>query len=207
MNISQRAGHAGSVGLNISPRARWVVCPLGTRGDIQAVTRGSSSGGRRGGRRGLRGRPSSHVTMLAQGRVQTRISSGSGVDRYHDNFFKTARTKGEVPSAFPPFAPVESVLVAKVSIGERRVSQLSTRCLSHRVAQAQSVTDRVTMQAGCGQGPGLPPWLRVRAVLSTVTGSDKPEAESRPPVSRVPSPSQCRAGYGVHRAEPHAGRT
>ena len=38
----------------------------------------------------------------------------------HDSFFKTARTKGEVPSAFCPFAPVESVLVAKVSIGERR---------------------------------------------------------------------------------------
>ena len=29
-----------------------------------------------------RGRPGSHVTMLAQGRVRTRVSSGSGVDRY-----------------------------------------------------------------------------------------------------------------------------
>ena len=54
--------------------------------------------------------------MLAQGRVRTRVSSGSGVDRRlpldnHDSFFKTARTKGRpgagevtVPSAFCPFA-------------------------------------------------------------------------------------------------------
>ena len=44
----------------------------------------------------------------------TRRGGGRPFGRVHDSFFKTARTKGEVPSAFCPFAPVECVLVAKV---------------------------------------------------------------------------------------------
>ena len=39
----------------------------------------------------------------------------------HDSFSKLRGQKGNShPGAFCPFAPVESVLVAKVSIGERR---------------------------------------------------------------------------------------
>ena len=33
---------------------------------------------------------------------------------------KTARTNGEAASSFSPFAPVESFVVAKIRIGERR---------------------------------------------------------------------------------------
>ena len=61
-----------------------------------------------------------YVTATGAARDSVVTDGGLRLVASHDSFFKTARTKGEVPSAFCPFAPVESVLVAKVSIGERR---------------------------------------------------------------------------------------
>ena len=42
------------------------------------------------------------------------------LDGKYDSSIKSVQTKGEAASYFFPFAPVESFLVAKVSIGERR---------------------------------------------------------------------------------------
>ena len=58
--------------------------------------------------------------MLAQGRVRTRVSSGSGVDRYlttiSDSFFKTARRLEQLEKS------ISGVTVSEVTVAQRKKS-------------------------------------------------------------------------------------
>ena len=57
-----------------------------------------------GDHRTTRDRVLSHVTMLAQGRVRTRVSSGSGVDRYHlTTMTAFSKPRGQKGKSHQPF--------------------------------------------------------------------------------------------------------